>query len=354
MQPQSYPPIRRSLAHDDRWQISNSNSAAAPGGERGGSRPPSAERTASSASGGGGGPRRSGPLTSQLLTITIPFSPVALQLGPLAVRWYGVAYVVAFLVGSQVALRHTRRNGVSDQLANRVLFWAIVSGLIGARLYFVVQSGFLWYLTHPQHILAMWEGGMAFFGAIFAAVLVLIWSAWRLRLNFWVLLDAGVLFAAVGQPIGRLGNIMNGEILGPPSNLPWAFAYSNPQSMAAHLGVGYQPAAAYEALATLLILGLLLLLRRRRPPAGALGVSYLALYPISQLVVFFWRTDFETPVIWLGLRQAQLTAIAVLVLVLPIVTWIWLRSVTSSAAEPVHAQVAEVQQTREELFDGVF
>jgi len=278
-------------------------------------------------------------VTAILLTITIPFSPVALQLGPLAIRWYGIAYAVAFLVGAKLALLHTRRRGIPDTATNSIIFWAIVCGLVGARLYFVVQSGLLWYLTHPVHILAFWEGGMAYFGAIFAVLGVLLVASRRLGVNFWILLDAGVLFAAAGQPIGRLGNIMNGEILGPPSSLPWAFAYTNPQSMAPHLGVAYQPAAAYEGLAALAILACLLLLRRRGVPDGVLGISYLVLYCISQLIVFFWRTDYETPVIWLGLRQAQLTAIAVLILVVPPVIYFWRRSTgRGSRAKPLPNQ----------------
>lgn len=265
---------------------------------------------------------------AHLATITIPFSPIALRIGGATIRWYGVAYLVAFAIAGAVAIRHVSRNGISEQLANSILFWTIIWGLVGARLYFVVQSGFGWYLTHPQHILAIWEGGMAFFGAIFAAIAVLLYYTWRRRVNFWVLLDAGVLFAAVGQPIGRIGNIMNGEILGPQSNLPWAFVYTNPQSMAPRLGVGYQPAAAYEAVAVLLILAILLTMRRIGVPAGALGVAYLVLYPVSQLIVFFWRTDYETPVIWAGLRQGQLTAIAVL-LVVPVVAYLWWRSLRS-------------------------
>lgn len=266
---------------------------------------------------------------SALLTISIPFSPVAFRLAGVPIRWYGIAYVVAFFVAGNFAIWHTRANGISDQVANRILFWCIVGGLIGARLYYVVQSNFGWYLTHPQHIFAFWEGGMAFFGAIFAALAIIVFFAWRLRLNVWVLFDAGVLFAALGQPIGRIGNIMNGEILGPPSNLPWAFRYTNPQSMAP-VGIAYQPAAAYEAIGTLIILGILLWLRSRRVPAGALGVAYLALYPISQLIVFIWRTDYETPVIALGLRQGQLTALAVLVVLLPPVAYLWWRSIRAN------------------------
>ncbi len=259
------------------------------------------------------------------LVITDPFPP-SFNIGPLPIRFYGLAYAIAFIAGTAVAARHMARRGVPTNVTNDIAFWAIVFGLIGARLYFDVQSGWWFYLTHPQHILAFWEGGMAFFGAIFAAVAVLVVMAWRLHLNFWDVLDAGVLFAAVGQPIGRLGNVMNGEILGPPSDLPWAIRYTNPASMAPHLGVAYQPANLYEAIGVLLILGVLLYLRRRGVPPGILGLTYLTLYPVSQLILFYWRTDSETPAILWGLKQAQLTAIVMLLTIVPIFTIIWLRS----------------------------
>jgi phosphatidylglycerol:prolipoprotein diacylglycerol transferase len=257
--------------------------------------------------------------------ITDPLPP-GFHIGPLQVRFYGIAYALAFLVGTAVATRHMARKGVPPSVTSNIAFWSIVFGLIGARLYYVVQSDWLWYLTHPQHIFAIWEGGMAFFGAIFAVLIVLVVLARRHHLNYWDLLDAGVLFAAVGQPIGRLGNVMNGEILGPPSNLPWAIRYTNPTSMAPHLGVAYQPANLYEAVGTLAILGVLLYLRRRGVPAGVLGLTYLVLYPLSQLIVFYWRTDYETPAILWGLKQAQLTSLVVLLVVVPIFAWVWLRS----------------------------
>lgn len=259
------------------------------------------------------------------LVITDPWPP-GFYLGPLQIRFYGIAYVIAFIAGTALAARHLERRGVPRNVTSDIAFWAIVFGLIGARLYFVVQSGWWWYLTHPIHIFAIWEGGMAFFGAIFAALIVLIVMARRHHINFWDLLDAGVLFAAVGQPIGRLGNVMNGEILGPPSNLPWAIRYTNPASMAPHLGVAYQPANLYEAIGTLLILGLLLYLRRRGVAPGILGLTYLVLYPVSQLIVFNWRTDSETPAILWGLKQAQLTAVVMLLTIVPAFGFAWLRS----------------------------
>jgi len=259
------------------------------------------------------------------LVITDPLPP-GIHLGPLQIRFYGLAYAIAFVAGTAVASRHLARRGVPSATTSNIAFWTIVFGLLGARIYYVVQSGWWWYLTHPQHILAIWEGGMAFFGAVFTAPVVLLVMARRYRINFWDLLDAGVLFAAVGQPIGRLGNVMNGEILGPPSNLPWAIRYTNPETMAPHLGVAYQPANLYEALATLIILGVLLYLRRRGVPPGWLGLTYMALYPISQLIVFNWRTDYETPVLLWGLKQAQLTSLFVLVVVVPVLLLAWYRS----------------------------
>ena len=162
------------------------------------------------------------------LVIDFPFSPVLFQLGPFAVRWYGVCYAIAFLVGVTVAGRHLRATGIADRQSGDMAFWAIVVGLICARLYYVVQSGLWWYLTHPEHILAVWEGGMAYYGAVFAVPVFLVIYSIRKRIDWWVVLDGAALFAAVGQPIGRIGNIFNGEVdmLGPRSDLPWAFAYT--------------------------------------------------------------------------------------------------------------------------------
>lgn len=268
-----------------------------------------------------------------LLVITDPFPP-GFHIGPLQIRIYGLSYAVAFLVAGWVAMRHLEKRGVPRAVSESITFWAIVFGLVGARLYYVVQSNPYWYITHPQHILAVWEGGMAFFGAIFAAVLVLFVMSRRHHISFWDLLDAGVLFACVGQPIGRLGNFTNGEILGPPSDLPWAVRYTSPETMAPHVGVAYQPANLYEAAGTLVILGVLLYLRHRGVRPGVLGLTYLVLYPISQLVLFNWRTDYETPVILFGLKQAQLTSIVVLAVVVPIVALIWSRSRASVFAGP--------------------
>lgn len=265
------------------------------------------------------------------LVITFPFSPIALQFGFITIRWYGVGYAVAFLVGLWLVGRYMRYRDIGEAAWGTLAFWSIVLGLVGARLYYDVQNGFGYYLTHPQDILAVWQGGMAYFGAVFTVpFLVFFWTRVR-RLHFWTFADAAALFAAVGQPIGRLGNIVNGDILGYPSDLPWAMRYTNPQSLAPQLGVAYQPAAAYELLIGLVMLSVLLLLwRYRRPRPGALFVLYLAMYAVSQFIVFFWRANSITA---FGLKQAQLSAIVLFALSL-VVLALWMRFPNLNAGHP--------------------
>ncbi len=261
-------------------------------------------------------------MSFQLALIKIGIDPV-FQLGPLSIHWYGVGYAVAILVALQVALPYAERHGVPRQRLGLISFWTIVAGLVGGRLFYDLQSGAAYYFTHPLEMVAVWQGGMAFFGAIFLAGLALLLLSWRLRVSFWVLLDAGALFAAVGQPIGRVGNIINGDILGYPSNLPWATAYTNPHSFAPELGVGYQPVAAYEILVILLLLGVLLWMRHRGVPDGVVGITYIGLYAVSQFGLFFLRNPVNVPVIALGLKQAQLTAVGVLLIGVPLLLLAW-------------------------------
>ena len=265
------------------------------------------------------------------LVITFPFSPIAVQFWIVTIRWYGVGYAVAFLVGLWLVGRYMRYRDITEASWGTLAFWSIVLGLVGARLYYDVQNGFGYYLTHPQDILAVWQGGMAYFGAVFTVpFLVFIWTRVR-RLPFWVFADAAALFAAVGQPIGRLGNIVNGDIVGYPSDLPWAMRYTHPQSLAPQLGVAYQPAAAYELLLGLVMLTVLLLLwRYRRPQPGALFVLYLPMYAVSQFIVFFWRANSITA---FGLKQAQLSAIVLFALSMVVVV-LWRRFPNLNAGQP--------------------
>src|SRR5262249_7899643 len=281
----------------------------------------------------------------------ININPILIQLGSFAIHWYGLMYVVAIVIGLLVLRRWCQKMGIhADQLMG-LFIWSAIGGLIGGRLYFVIQQPDLVerYLKQPANIFAVWNGGMAFFGAIFLGTATLFVLAPRYSLDRWLVIDGGALFALVGQIFGRVGNVINGDILGQQAsaglvNIPastcanapciayvsdpsvqpaWSFVYLHAGSFAAQPGVAFQPAPIYEMLINIIMLMLLFPLRYRFPriKAGYYFVAYLGLYAVGQFIVFFWRgTEPYTPFLGLHvqLKQAQWTALVVLLLCLPL------------------------------------
>ncbi|HLZ07274.1 MAG TPA: prolipoprotein diacylglyceryl transferase [Chloroflexota bacterium] len=254
-----------------------------------------------------------------LAAIVINIDPILIQLGPLAIRWYGLMYVVGIVLGVRAALPFLVSKGISEDQVWNVLGPGIVAGLIGGRLFYVVQQPLGPFIAQPWRILATWEGGMAFYGAVFGGILALVVMAWRERIPFWWLLDGATIFAAVGQFFGRIGNVVNGDILGRPTTQPWGFIYANPNSFAASHTIPYEPAAIYEMIANLVIIGLLFFLRNRVKTAGVIAGTYLLAYSVSQYFLFFLR-DTE-PTVDFGLKQAQLTSIVVFVVAIAVLAY---------------------------------
>jgi phosphatidylglycerol:prolipoprotein diacylglycerol transferase len=224
-------------------------------------------------------------------------------------------YVVGILVGLWVALPYAEKVGISRDTAYAIFWPVLVASLVGGRLYYVVQSDFGWYLQHPLNILATWEGGMAFYGAVFLGGAALLVMCRRLGVRPGLALDAAALFIPIAQAFGRVGNIVNGDIIGYRSTLPWATEYINPaNTFVPRLGVPYQPAAAYELLFSLVLFAVLWILRGRFRIPGTLFTLWLILYSIGQFILFFWRANV---VVLLGLKQAQITSVIVVILAIP-------------------------------------
>lgn len=228
-------------------------------------------------------------------------------------------YVVGILVGLWVIIPYARARGISEDDVWAVFWPAAIAGLVGARLYYVAQSDPLSYLPQPWRIFATWEGGMAFYGAVFGGVAAIVVMCWRRRIDLLKFLDLAGIFAVVGQSFGRIGNIINGDILGYPTSLPWGFAYVNPNSFAPQKGVAYQPAAVYELIFNIVFFTVLWRLRFRFKAPGMLFATWLVGYSLGQILIFFVR---DNVVLFLGLKQAQLTAIVVLLFCIPLVWYI--------------------------------
>ena len=258
--------------------------------------------------------------------IYININPIIFNIGPIALRWYGLMYAVAIVLGLRIVRGYATRKGITPAMTFRIIWWCILAGLLGGRLYFVIQQPNLvsYYLAQPQHILATWDGGMAFFGAIFLVIPTLIWRARKEHINPLVLLDVGVLFAAAGQIFGRIGNLINGDIIGYPSTLPWSTVYQHPNSWAclnpATCNVPVQPAAGYELLANIVLLSVMFYLARRLSRPGILMLVYLFGYTITQFFLFFTRDNLIVNFLGLdwGLKQAQWTSLVVMLILIPV------------------------------------
>jgi len=251
-------------------------------------------------------------------------NPVLIQLGPLQVHWYGILIVTGAVLAAWLATKEAKRRGEDPEHVWSLLIWVMIFGIIGARLYHVFSTptgdfaGWAYYRQHPLDIIAFWNGGfrgLGIYGAVIGGVLAVAIYAGRHRLKLlrWLdILAPGLLLA---QAIGRMGNRINQELYGPPTNLPWAFhinpAYpcqepaGSPQACglptqltdaarqwyATH---GFHPTFFYEAIWNLAGFGLLWFGGRRFSKwlrDGDIFFLYLIWYPVGRFWVEMFRPD---------------------------------------------------------------
>ncbi|MBI3630345.1 MAG: prolipoprotein diacylglyceryl transferase [Candidatus Rokubacteria bacterium] len=233
---------------------------------------------------------------------------IAFQVGPLTIRWYGILMAAAILVGFWLADREAKREGINpDKLLNAGQ-WAVIAGLIGARLYEVV---FNWdyYGRHLSKIPAVWEGGLAIHGGLILGILVGLWVGRREGLPILRCLDVVAPSLAIGQAIGRWGNFFNEEAFGTPTSLPWKLyvsAQNRPLPFAS--SEYFHPTFLYESLWDLGVFVALIALRRRLVGrSGAVFFVYIGLYSVGRFLIESIRLDS----FWLGpFRVPQLASVA--------------------------------------------
>ena len=236
------------------------------------------------------------------MPFTIDVNPVALQLGDIAIRWYGIIVALALGAGLSYAARQAPRHGIDGGTFEAGVWWAGIGGVLGARTLYVLQRG-LGPAADPLHFLMLWDGGLSFYGGLVGAAVALAVFARRRRLSLARLGDVAAPAAALGMAIGHVGCLISGDSYGIPTTLPWAVVYRNPGAMAP-LGVPLQPTQVYEALAVgLLFIGLWVgRARLERLGPGATAGAYLLGLSVIRFALFFLRDE---PPVLLGLKTAQ-------------------------------------------------
>ncbi len=219
--------------------------------------------------------------------------PIALQIGPLAIRWYGILMATAMAVGLWLAYRDARRRGVDPEELLKASELALLGALVGARLYYVA---FTWdyYGRVPLKIFAVWEGGLAIHGGILGGLLLGGGYSWWRRLPLPRYLDIVAPSLALGQAIGRWGNFFNEEAFGTPTLLPWKLYIAPPHRPLLYAQEEFfHPTFLYESLWDLFVFVLLMWVFRGRVlrAPSCLFWIYVGLYSVGRLVVEGLRTD---------------------------------------------------------------
>ncbi len=222
----------------------------------------------------------------------LPFpkiSPNLIEIGPFKLRWYGLMYVVGFVLAYLVIPRQSKakRLGLRGPMLQDLLFYLAAGLIIGARLGYVVfyqWPNLVSYLRDPLEIVALWHGGMSFHGGLIGALIGGGLFCRRRKVPFWEVADAVIVAAPIGLGLGRLGNFINGELFGRPSSVPWAMVFPAGGPLPRH------PSQLYEALLEGAALFVLLWWRKDRPAKpGFLVTTFLAGYGVARFAVEFFR-----------------------------------------------------------------
>lgn len=280
--------------------------------------------------------------------ITIAIDPILMQLGPLVLTWHGVLAALGVAVGFAVVLWEAPKLGLPADDVYTAAIIAIPAGFVGARLFHVADNLEL-YMEHPMLLLSFQEAGMALYGAFVGGLVAILGYVWYKRYSVWQALDATALAILVGDAVGRLACTVNGDAYGIPTDLPWGFIYTHPGSFvpAEWQGIPTHPFPVYEIIWCLLVAALVYYLRPRVAVRGFLFLISLGGYALGRLFISFVRDNLiilhlvKTDAVDIGLNEAQLISVIILVVVVPLGIYLWRRGTRyAPPAEPSEADEA--------------
>jgi phosphatidylglycerol:prolipoprotein diacylglycerol transferase len=215
------------------------------------------------------------------------FDPVAIHLGPLAVHWYGLMYLLGFALFLWLGKRRLRalgRPGWDDKMLDDLLFYGVLGVVLGGRLGEVLFYEPGYYFSHPLKIFAVWEGGMSFHGGFLGVLLAMALFAHKRKFRWLQLMDFIAPLVPLGLGAGRIGNFINGELWGRPTDVPWAMVFPQADNLPRH------PSELYEFALEGVGLFIILWLYSKKPrPVGAVSGLFLIGYGSFRFIAEFFR-----------------------------------------------------------------
>lgn len=251
-------------------------------------------------------------------------NPVLVHLGPLQLHWYGVMYVISFIVGYYLICYLAPKHGVPldrDGVSELVIY--LVAGvLLGGRVGYVLFYNLPYYLEHPAQIIAVWDGGMSFHGGLIGVIVATLLFSRRSGISFLNLAEMVVPVAPLGLFLGRLGNFINGELWGRPSDVPWAMIFPRAPLVNGDM-VPRHPSQLYEAvLEGLVLFAVLWILAQKPRPKGVILGTFLTLYGLFRFSVeFFRQPDPQLGFIGGVVTMGQILSIPMVLFGIAIIVW---------------------------------
>ncbi|SCU59855.1 prelipoprotein diacylglycerol transferase [Listeria monocytogenes] len=249
-----------------------------------------------------------------------PLDPVAIQIGSISVKWYGVIIASAVVIALLLALSEANKRKMDKEIIVDLLIWAIPISIISARIYYVI---FEWdfYKNNLGEIVKIWHGGIAIYGALIGAVLMAIIFSRIKKISFWQLADVVAPSLIIAQAIGRWGNFMNQEAHGAETTRSFLESLHLPDFIINQMyidGAYYQPTFLYESLWNVLGFIVLLIIRRTKIRRGELFLGYVIWYSFGRFFIEGMRTD---SLMWGDFRVSQVLSLLLIVLSIGIIIY---------------------------------
>src|SRR5947208_10301015 len=258
----------------------------------------------------------------QFLTITFPsICPVAISIGPLAIRWYALAYICGIVLGwiyARALIRNEKLWGgpapVAPVQLDDFILWVTLGIILGGRTGYVLFYNLPFFIEHPVAIFRLWEGGMSFHGGFLGCVVAVMWFARRNRISILSLGDITTAVGPIGLLLGRIANFINGELWGraTDASLPWAMIFPNdPAHLPRHPSQLYE--AGMEGILLFTVLAVMIRLGALKRPGMILG-SFILIYGLTRIAgEQFREPDVQLGFLWGGLTMGMLLSIPMLI-----------------------------------------